>query len=343
MSEQGKTEVRCTPIVVALLALGLSACGNDGGVGAGAGGGIASVGTATERAATVNLLVASLGQIRSVAGTGGTAKNFENGQCDQGSRMADSESGKSVGSPYSEQGFDVAGEAFSACRLNADFDNSGSADDYLEFDGRSEAGSVEEAEGIVSYVRIGANSDTPLGITIHLESEQGGVMINQDFAYNITLLSHGLASSQDSEQQLFMRLQGGISQGAGSFDFESLLGTSEDSAERFAISNRSDGLRIDGSYSLNFTPEIPNTQCSGTTTVTTDVPLVADGAGYSAGQFSLDSNGDTATVIFNDDSTVSVTVDGSTETIDQSEFRAAAGPCAGFVLAGFGFVNAAGR
>ena len=307
--------------------------------------------TVRAQAGQLAQMISSLDQVSGALGAESGRKTFENGECDSGSVSPYTASDQAVGSPFTDQTFDLSGETADACRLTGNLDNGDSANDYLEIDGRTASGDVSEGTATILHAAVGVSADQPYRLRYHLDTDQQGSNTVVDIDYGIRVRVDGSDDSETGEedQRLIFSLGGDYSV-SGSANgqnfssdgrFSSYLGTDD---APFRLFTDSSGHSIDGPTGFSISPAVPQAGCANATAeiATTDA-LVDAGSGispFAAGTIEITSGGSTASIQFNSDDTVTLTPDGgAAETVDYAELLAAAGACSGITLTGLAFLG----
>jgi len=342
-----------------MVAMSLAACSDDDDDNSGGGDPVTGSADLSDPA-TVRAQVGSLAQLisgidslGSTIGVDARRKTVEDGECDSGSVMDVSESGKDVGSPFTSMTFDVSGEVADDCRLEGNLDGGETPNDYIVIDGRSEAGQVVDGDASVFYASIGESTSAPYGFTYHLDTEQQGttVVLDIDYGFFVRVDESEDEVAGEYDQRLQFNFDGDYDVDttangqnvSSSGTFNSFLGNTD---APFRLFTDASGSYIDGPFGFAITPEIPGSGCANAQSeiATTDALMEsADGSlsPFVGGTIEISSGGSTATVTFNSDDTVTLTPDGgSAETVDYTELLGAAGACSGFAFAGIAFLGA---
>lgn len=342
--------------VAILISAGLTACSDDDDANTNGNSPIGSAdlsdpATVRAQAGQLAQMIGSLSTVERTLSPAGARKTIENGECDSGSVMSYSASAQDVGSPFTDQTFDLTGETADDCRLTGNLDNGDTNNDYLEVDGQTASGTVTEGSASVSYAAIGESSETPYRLRYHLDSEQQGStnVVDIDYGIRVRVDSSDDGSTGASDERLIFNLGGGYSvagtANGQSFSsdgsFESYLGTDD---APFRVLSDASGTLIDGPTGFAISPEIPQAGCANAASeiATTDA-LIDSASGvspFSGGTIEITSGGATASVTFNSDDTVTLTADGgAAETVDYAQLLAAAGACSGIALSGLAFLG----
>lgn len=333
------------------LSVGLTGCDNDDGEGGGGGGG----GAAAADLSTVEGAQAQVGNLAQIlqamdmvtALPGGPATASTRGgvsakavgaavdECESGGSVSDTgPTTKNVNSPFTAQQISVSGVRYDDCKHEVS--DSGSTLSFT-IDGSSEHGSVTDAANEVSYLRVGESRSNPLAFDYEVSSQGSDIAIE----LGLYLRDDYRESATDEEGEFVFNIDGDyIVNAAGQrvkSGFRYYMGTTD---EPFVSMEDAEGLVISGKYGFTFSGQmfdaIPGC-VKGGVTVATDEPLVeseSSASPFTAGKLTLSAGGDSASVTFNDDNTVTVKVGSQEETVAYSELLAGAAPCANLGLAG---------
>lgn len=347
----------------------LSAC--DGGNGGGGSGddfdaevGTADLTTAGTKAqiGTFGTLIQTLGTLDGLSNVGGSglaaaprtlakasrvrAKASED--CNGGGGIEETgPTSKNVGSPFTSEALSVSGTVADNCKFADSYSENGTNIDYtITLDGTTEGGSLEGSSSYVEYFRIGDdNAPYSLDYDVKTSGSAQGTSFSSEIALgtNIRYRDDYTANSSGSEDQFVLSLNGdydasassGGQGGSTSGGFTYYIGKPD---APFSAKEDNTGTTISGEYGFKLSGDQGATCPSGGVTISTLAPLT-DSNGtispFTSGRLKFSSGDSSSEVTFNNDGTVTVAgSDGQTETFDYAQAIAAAGPCAGYGLAG---------
>ncbi|MFP5307447.1 MAG: hypothetical protein ACLGI7_16700 [Gammaproteobacteria bacterium] len=298
---------------LAVIVLSLTACG--GGGGSSDQNLPPAPGSASDDAkasATASTVIASLA--RKIGGVGGKSRKAL-APCPDGGSVDSRSETRQVGSPFTDDAFDVTVLRFAQCE-QTDADGN-----QLYFDGPAEAGQPVSDPRSIFYAALGDGSeDLFFGALIPSEGVELGVLLDGflDSKYDDP------AGSFDLRYDLFTSVLASVTEAGNPTEasFATLLG-SDEAPFRLAGQAQSSGLRftVDGDFAYS-SDELPPECAFSQVRFATLEDLVLSGGQLTAGRLSvtLDS-GLEAIVQYNADGSSSVTVNGQTASFSPAELQ----------------------
>lgn len=251
-------------------------------------------------------------------------------------------------SPFTDEAFELDVATLDNCVVAqyADDDNSDNVTGFgdVTVTGRNAFGAFTDTAGnLIDHIEMGTTA-APLNYFVETSTTTGGNTVNVGFDLDMFMREDFIERTDGTEEgRTVADFTGAYSTHGVSISFDAFIGSTENPFTFELVAPQT--LLLNGSF--GFSSSVPQGAgcANGTTTIATDEadPLVeVEGVPFefSSGTIQLASGGKEATVVFNDDGTMTITPDGgSPETVDQSEVRDLGASCASLLQAGLGLAE----